>query len=280
MLCWATAAHGADVAPGDSYEDMISALGQPQGYFELDDKTLYLYRAGKVTVVDGTVAVVELKSADELAREEELKAEAARQWEAHNEQKTAKRIETGERIKADKLSDPDFLSQPSGDQLAYWKRFQRDYPEVSVTEVVSPLAERFTREQEELAKAENQLKAQQQKIDTLQQQVAQAEKDALQAELNAQRQSSYSAFYGTEYPAYYYPYPQNRVVIVGSDGNATVIPSNPRPVYRRSGVQVNGSIGSVNFRYSSGNNYPYGWSAPGGSTVIVRTPQKPAPPPQ
>jgi hypothetical protein len=282
-LCFAPAAPGASVGPGDSYADMIEALGKPQGYFELEDnKTLYLYPAGKVTVVEGIVTVAELKTTDELAREEELKAEAARQWEAHKEMMQTRHQEKGETLKADKLSDPTFLARPSGEQLAFWKRFQRDYPEIEVTEVVTALAERYSREQAELAKAENQLKAQQQKIDSLEQRVQVAEKTAQQAEQAAQQQQpTYSAFYGTEYPAYYYGYPQNRVVIVNSNGSTTVIPSNPRPVYQRSGLQVNGSFGNVNVRYSSGGSYYNNWADPTSSTVIVRTPppQPPAPPP-
>ena len=281
-LCMMPAAPGASVEPGDSYADMVEALGKPQGYFELEDnKTLYLYPAGKVTVLEGVVTVAELKTTDELVREEELKAEAARQWEAHKEMMQTRHLEKGETLKADKLSDPTFLAKPSGEQLAFWKRFQRDYPEIAVNEVVTALAERYTREQEELAKAGNQLKAQQQKIDSLEQRVQVAEQTAQQAEQAAQQQPTYSAFYGTEYPAYYYPYPQNRVVIVNSDGSTTVIPSNSRPVYQRSGIQVNGSFGNVNVRYSSGGSYYNNWAYPRNSTIIVRTqqPQPPAPPP-
>ncbi|MBC2595142.1 hypothetical protein H5P28_12815 [Ruficoccus amylovorans] len=280
MLCWTTAAPAADITPGDTYADMVSALGEPQGYFELADKTLYLYPAGKVTVVNQVVTAVELKTQSELDREAALKAESARQWEAHKQMKQARQQEKGEKLKNDKLSDPAFLSLSSGEQLAFWKRFQRDFPEIGVTEIVTPLAERFAREQEELARAESQLKAQQQKINSLEQRVQDAEKSAQEAELAAARQSAYSnysAFYGTEYPAYYYPYPQSRVVIVNSDGNTTVIPANPRPYYRRSGVQVNGSIGSVNFRYSSGGSPYYQGGYPGNSTIIVRTPQTPPP---
>ena len=151
----------------------------------------------------------------------------------------------------------------------------------AVSRPSSALAERYTREQEELAKAGNQLKAQQQKIDSLEQRVQVAEQTAQQAEQAAQQQPTYSAFYGTEYPAYYYPYPQNRVVIVNSDGSTTVIPSNSRPVYQRSGIQVNGSFGNVNVRYSSGGSYYNNWAYPRNSTIIVRTqqPQPPAPPP-
>ncbi len=282
VLCWAPAAQGASVAPGDSYADMISELGQPQGFFELENKTLYLYPAGKITVVDDVITEVELKTTAELEREAELKAEAARQWEAHQEMKEARHLEKGEQLKADKLTDPDFLSRSSGEQLAFWKHFQRDYPEIAVTEVITPLAERFAREQEELARAENQLKAQQQKIDTLEKRVQQAEQVAQEAQ--QQQDSGYYAFYGTEYPAYYYPYPQNRVVIVNGNGSTTVIPSNPRTHYQRSGLQIGGSVGSVNFRYSSGGGSYNRWSYPTSSTVIVRSqpqpPQNPPPPQQ
>ena len=186
---------------------MIDALGQPQGSVVMNDKVVYLYAEGSVSVADDLVQSVNLRSPDEMAREAEVRVEQAEQQQAHLD-----RIrEKGQKLKTDKLTDPEFLALSSGEQLAFWKNFSHHYPDVDISAIVMPLAERHAKEQAELASVENIIQAQQARIQQLEQQLklAQAQIEELE------NRPTYYANYGTSYPAYY-PYPQSKVIIVNT----------------------------------------------------------------
>lgn len=241
------------MAVGDTYADMVAELGQPQGAIEMGDKTIFFYPAGNVIVADTTVTKVELKTPEQLARDAEVRAIQAKDWQERVVQQTEQKKKRGTELRDRAVADPAFLALTSGEQLAHWRRFQQQYPEVDVTEIVAPLSERYAAEQAELAKLAK-LQEQETKIAELEQRVAEAEQKA-EAVTN---QPSYYANFSTT--PYYYPcYQPSRVVIVNGGGPHVY---TPKRKYYKDGLNVNGSVGSVNFRYSSGNNGsgPYYWN--------------------
>ncbi len=206
-LCLSTPLFADNVEVGDSFAVMVEKLGQPQGSVDLNDKVIYLYAEGSVTVADERVLTVNIRTADEMAREAEVRQEQAEQAKAHQERIQNK----GETLKANKLTDPEFLAKSSGEQLAFWRNFTHHFPDVDVSAIIAPLAERYAKEQAELASVENIIQAQQDRITQLEQQLQRAQAQIQELE----NRPTYYANYGTSYPAYY-PYPQSKVIIVNT----------------------------------------------------------------
>ncbi|MEM8550336.1 MAG: hypothetical protein AAGF10_06050, partial [Verrucomicrobiota bacterium] len=195
-------------------------LGQPQGIVQLTNGAMYLYEAGEVRVENGVVTSVKLKTPDELEQERAMRAVQAQQHAEHQEKLAADRIERGKRLKASKLTDPDFLRLDSGQQLDFWQDFQARYPEVTVTEITVPLAERFNREQEALATVENVIKTKDTEIAELkrQLQVAQTRIEEAYNQIQLLESRPTSTFNVGTYVPYPYPYPRSQIVVVNPGG--------------------------------------------------------------
>ena len=146
----------ADIAPGQSMQDVVATLGPPTGLIRMDAHTWLSYDRGTVKLVEDRVTEADLVSpAVAQARREEQAALRAQAAAAEAERRET-RIATGWTTKFARLGDPAFLAQPASIRLAYWQRFARTYPEIPVHEEVTAAAieARVELEQQRIANAQ------------------------------------------------------------------------------------------------------------------------------
>ena len=131
----------ANIQIGDSREKVLKVLGHPQGQMAVGGGLLLLYQRGTVTIqkgeVTGTTIVPEAEYQAE--RDRKQREEAARKAAGAVARK--KRIAQGTVVRRRQLADDKFLAKPAAARLAYWRGFQKKYPEVSVADKIKPLAE-------------------------------------------------------------------------------------------------------------------------------------------
>jgi hypothetical protein len=197
-------AHATDVHPGDSLDDVQSALGMPNGHAQIDNNLTLFYDRGQVQLVDGKVTRLDLLSPEAFAAQQaQQKADDAR-----NAQLRAQNTAEGQALKAQKLSDPAFAAESPADQLSFWQTFSLRYPEVPSADAYNIA---LARQQEQLAAQERdrEVTAQQQEIAAQQQRIAdqqqaiamqQQEVVAQQQELADQQQQVTDQQQSTQYP--------------------------------------------------------------------------------
>lgn len=179
---------------GDSLEQTLSELGKPHGSIHIGETTIYYYDRGRVEIHEGQVISADLISKEVFAAQR-IEQERVRQIrEEELRDLKARRFEEGMAVLARKLSDPQFLDSPASRRLAYWRAFQRTYPEVTLPEdYVVALEERD---------AELRLSRAESRVRQLEQRVADAERrvdDARQRE--SVSYASYAVPYYASYPS-------------------------------------------------------------------------------
>lgn len=189
LICLLTFAHLAaaaadNAAPpqpeiGDSEAAVIEALGEPAGNILLREKTLLLYPRGEITLRDGRVTAVDLMDTEAFAAHQADLRKEREEWLAKQEAAEAARIEEGRQIKAGKRSSSQFVKLPAEDRIAFWRRFQKNYPEVDVSE---ELAQALESREAEIAELETR-----QTIAELKSRVAEAERSAEAARLETEK---------------------------------------------------------------------------------------------
>ena len=219
----------ARVEVGMTEDAAVEALGKPAGDLILRDKTILLYPQGEITIEAGTVTHIDLMSDIEFeAHQKTLRIERERHLKQKAEAEAAYTAE-GQAIKAGKLKDRAFTVLPAKERVDYWRKFQRQYPGVDVTEQVDAALADYQTEIQELKDQE--------KIAALEIRVAQAEQEAAAARLEAEKlrketerlrqQQNYGLRYYTDplprYQNYYYRPP---TVIIHSTGQKTIRPQN------------------------------------------------------
>jgi hypothetical protein len=167
-----------EIKVGDTPEVVVKELGKPQGRISSGVYDLYIYPRGKVEFKNGAVTTVELVSEEEATtrrlEQEKRQQDAVQQTQEAQERR---RLE-GNKLLAERLADPSFRAQSAGDQLAYWDVFQKQYPEIDIGTLYTPLARQ---NQADLEQAH--IRAQ---LADLQQRTAAAEARALRAEQAAE----------------------------------------------------------------------------------------------
>lgn len=171
-----------EIKPGDSLNDVNSALGMPIGQAQVGGKLVLFYDRGQVQLVDGRVTDVNLLSPQDFAAHQAQQTAEA----AQTAQIQAERAAEGEALKAKKLADPAFISAPPSYQVGFWQDFRRQYPEVSCDDEYKLALARL---QEQQAAQDHD-----QQIANLEARVANAEDNAAQAERDA-RQARYNNAY-------------------------------------------------------------------------------------
>ena len=204
LLALATMAARADVKIGDTYQQVIDQLGDPQGEIKSGTYQLLSFDRGRVELRNGKVAKTEILSDEQVEKKrllaEKKLAEAERKFAAEREQ----RIAEGTTVHAAKLADEEFMVSPAADRVAFWQNFKKLYPEV-------PLGDEYTaalRELEQDYAARRIERERQQQISDLEQRVADAEARADRAEQHQSPVVVYDtpSIYGG-YPAYgFYPW--------------------------------------------------------------------------
>jgi hypothetical protein len=136
VLAWgltaAMPAWSAEVELGASREEVIAKLGESAGVVIMRGVEVLYYPRGTVELRDGEVVRSTVLSEAEYRAEQQRLAEEAEVRRQAAEEAAARRAEEG-RAKLAEIKEKDTLAGRSAtQQLAFWKRFQRQYPEVDV----------------------------------------------------------------------------------------------------------------------------------------------------
>ena len=200
LLVFLPAARADEVKPGDTYDQVIAALGDPLGSLVSGDYCELHYDRGHVELRSNRVVRAKLVSAEEAARlraeRERLEAEVRKQVEVDR----VRRIAEGTAVRKAKLADTAFMSLPAADRVHFWQTFRWQYPEVALgDEYTSALHDYELQQSAQRASDESR-----QKIAELEQRVAQAEEKARDAEERSRKHDLYP-YYDNYPPSYYVP---------------------------------------------------------------------------
>ncbi|MCC5846700.1 MAG: hypothetical protein JJU29_01295 [Verrucomicrobia bacterium] len=110
------------VRMGDSADDVVRILGEPNSRIETEETAWFTFDRGEVRLKNDRVVYVSLVSAE--------KAEARKQAEA---EARAERIREGEALRKAVLEDPGYEFRAPHEKLEIWTRFQERFPEVDVS---------------------------------------------------------------------------------------------------------------------------------------------------
>jgi hypothetical protein len=119
------------VQPGDSYEDVIAALGQPEGFIKMEPSVWLKYDRGTVKIHNNRVVQAELISQEEADALRALRLAEEKQRRIYLAELKDLRLSEGTAIKRERIADPYFLSLPASRQVAFWEQFRILYPEIS-----------------------------------------------------------------------------------------------------------------------------------------------------
>ncbi len=258
---------------GDSLNQVIEELGQPDGYVKLEGSQILYYARGRVELTNGKVTLAELVSAEEAEARRIREAEAQAQRQEELRLLREQRYAEGKVALEAKISDTAFQQASSTQRIAYWETFKRNYPEVPLPEdYYTALRERDLERREQRASA---------RLDDLERRTQNAEERAYQAEdraYEAERRSSYSTYDTvSSYPRYVVPYSTYSVYDHGSrrstvhnrDRSQSDRSQYERNHYDRAHTTVHRRIGNMpqaTYRpYES--TAGYGFQRPTGSSV-------------
>jgi hypothetical protein len=195
-----------EIQVGDSREQVVAALGAPQGVMKLGGTEILTYERGTIELEQDRVTTFSLLTPEQLT---DRRAEAARQAEAARIASEQRRVE-GTALRDQKVADAVFMASPAAERLAYWEWFRRTYPEVSVEgEYQSAKAQADEVRRIEEARTRN--------VAELEARVDAAERRAREAEAEADDHPAYyvPAYY-SDYGGHGYPRPS-----VGRPGHET-----------------------------------------------------------
>jgi len=175
LIVWpvlGTEAQTTAVKVGDHFDDVIALLGQPEGLMRMDASTWMQYNRGLVKLKHDLVVEANLISPEEarIRLEQELKQQMERELVLAEQRNM--RMTEGQAVKLARVNDPYFMSLPAERQVAYWRQFQIQYPEVSSQLEYLDALSRFEQEQEKLMVQ----REQEQRIRDLEDRLARAER--------------------------------------------------------------------------------------------------------
>ncbi len=148
-----------EIEVGDSREEVIQEVGQPQGTMLSSRMETLFYERGTVTLRDRKVVHARLKTAEEVVREKARRRKEAVARKVAQEQERERRIEEGKALKAWATNDSEFKQSSPAERLDYWRKFQKTYPKISVgEEIASAEREKLEMEREKLASRIRELK--------------------------------------------------------------------------------------------------------------------------
>lgn len=122
-----------EIEVGDARAFVVEILGEPDGRMGGGSYEKLFFERGAVELEDGKVVAADLVSESEAAKRKaaRLMKEQERQRAAAAARET--RIKEGQAVLKQKLADKQFAAAPASQQVAYWKSFQKKYPEVNVS---------------------------------------------------------------------------------------------------------------------------------------------------
>ena len=129
----AGAAAADEINVGQSRDEVIAVLGEPQGSGIMGDKEMLFYPRGSIGLMNGLVVESSIVSQDVLDRREPQSKQRQVEQQERNEERVQQRIAQGTREKARMLKDETFATLPAKQQAQSWRQFSRTYPEVAAT---------------------------------------------------------------------------------------------------------------------------------------------------
>ena len=188
-----------EVKPGDSLDTVKGILGEPRGSIAAGDYLLLTYDRGRVELDQGVVTSADLMPVEHfqaMQAQDRLAREEARR---NTEERRVRLYAEGKTLLEEKRLDPGFQQRPTSDQVAYWRNFRAQYPDVNVD---LEYADALGRYQQELAAMEREL-ARSRELRDLEARVAEAERKAAEAEDRSRRNTGYYSSYPVYVPVYY-----------------------------------------------------------------------------
>lgn len=150
LLVFSTGLLRADVAVGDTQEEVQAALGRPRGELNLSGRQILYFDRGRVELEGNRVTRVALVSHEVLAATQEREARRKEIREARRQQLIAE----GTVLRDQKLADPTLRDAPVAYQVTYWESFAASYPDVSVVEPLTIARMRFNEQAQEKQRQE------------------------------------------------------------------------------------------------------------------------------
>lgn len=231
----ASASETSVVLPGAPKAEVLRILGEPTGRIGAPGYEIYSFDRGEIVFRNGIVQSQKLISPEEL--EERQRAE-----EARREARIRKEAEAREQHREEGLAllekartDLQFGLLPAEDRLAFWRTFQRKYPEIDV-ELDYAIAFRQAKADREaearrLAEIEREAETAA-RIRQLEQRVEEAEREAERARARQARDA---------YRRGGYYYPRSPVVIIQGSSNKNDAPPRDRTPDRQGGGRGRGT---------------------------------------
>ncbi|TVR49552.1 MAG: hypothetical protein EA425_11905 [Puniceicoccaceae bacterium] len=191
VLTFAHTLH-AGVVEGQSRAEVIAVLGEPIGEVILEDRAIWFFDRGELTLRDDRVSAVNLRSEEEhRAAVERRRAAIEREQRRQAEAEAALEAE-GRAILARRQADEAFHNASGLYQLTYWRQFQQRYPMVPIADELALATaryqeeERYRRELAAAREAEYRRLEAESRISDAERRAAEAESEArhLQRELN------------------------------------------------------------------------------------------------
>jgi hypothetical protein len=234
MVVWVAAGLARaeeDVRPGDSRERVLDLLGPPSARLVVQDREILSFPRGQVVLTEGRVSSLELVS-EEALRERLQREEALRlSREADAARERERRLVEGAAALERALADPALAAAPGANRLAYWRNFNRRYPEQDVSLPLATALSDWQREQAEARVKE----AEARRTADLERRAAEAEARAARAEAEARdrRRTVYLGhpYYAGGYlPGTYGGWTGSPVIVPREDGRPPIVFRRDGPV--------------------------------------------------
>ncbi len=190
-------ADNGEVRPGDAGDLVIEVLGEPKGIIGSEAFKIFHYDRGNVYLRDGKVERAELISSEQArairtAREKRREAQRLRL-----EMERLERIDEGRSIKRERLADESFLNRPARERLAFWRTFNRHYPEIDISfqmDIARAEVEEEEREREQAMQRERERLALEQRIRDAEARASEAEERAQEMQYERDRAMRYRPY--------------------------------------------------------------------------------------
>lgn len=126
-------ADAAEVKLGTSRAEVVDILGNPDGTVTMGKLEFLQYERGTVELEDGVVTSSTVVSEAEHERRLEANRKQAEEATRQAEMRRANLLREGRAEKERVLADNSVSQLPADDQVRYWQKFAKTYPDVDVT---------------------------------------------------------------------------------------------------------------------------------------------------
>ena len=146
-----------DIEIGDTRDDVIKALGEPDGSVALGDTEVMFYSRGQIDIKDGKVAHHDVISQEEFEARQQSRLKAQREQSRRAAEQLAQtKVQKSAQPKP--ASTEQQLADMSGEeQVAYWRDYQRKNPGADVSAQLRKARARAGEEAEKKAEIEQKI---------------------------------------------------------------------------------------------------------------------------